>query len=92
MQKQELYRLETQIKELIDGIGALVEGGDLEKVLTIIHRPGFTTVAECLLMHAIAESMNMQVKSMLALKQAFVSAASKVEINPQPLPPAFHLA
>lgn len=91
MEKHELHHLETQMNELIKRMNSLSEGRDLEDVLTIIYRPGFTTVAEYALMKGIAEAMNEQARSLLALKRAFVSAASKVGTNPQ-LPPAFHLA
>jgi len=87
MQKREISHLEARIKEMREDLTSLADGAPFQEFLKIIHHPGFTTPAEILLFTGIVDSMRAQAGALLALKRAMVSAAAKVEINPQPLPP-----
>jgi hypothetical protein len=87
MEKRDLSYLETQTKELRATMANLADDGGYEEFLSIIRRPGFTSVAEIALIRGIVDSMLAQAKTVLTLQQALLSAASKVELNPQPLPP-----
>jgi hypothetical protein len=44
-------------------------------------------VAEQAFFTGIVDAMLMQTKTLSALKQVLLSGATKVELNPQPLPP-----
>ena len=87
MQQHDLRHFETRIKDLCDSLTGAADRKDFEKFLTIIHKPGFTTVAEIALLMGVVDSMHEQTKTLLGLKQVLLSGASKVELNPQPLPP-----
>jgi hypothetical protein len=87
MEKHELTHLETLTKELHSSLKALAGDKDLENFLVTIRHPGFTTPAEFALFRGIVDGMLAQTKTISSLKQVMVSAAAKVELNPQPLPP-----
>jgi hypothetical protein len=87
MKEHELKRLTTRINELRDLLTSLADGGSFKGFISIVHKPGFTTVAEVALFIGVVDSMLEQTKAVLALKQVLLSAAAKVELNPQPLPP-----
>jgi hypothetical protein len=87
MQKHDLDRLETKTRELRSTATKLADDGGFGELLRIIHRPGFTSVAEAALIVSIVDSMAAHASTLLTLQQALLSAAAKVELNPQPLPP-----
>jgi hypothetical protein len=87
MEKHDLTYLEKKIKELRGSLTSLADGRDFEEFITIIHKPGFTSVAEQTLFRGVADSMLEQAKTLLGLKQVLITGAAKVELNPQPLPP-----
>jgi len=87
MEKQDLTHLETKIKELRTSLTSLAEGKGFEEFISIIHKPGFTSVAEHSLLRGVVDSMLEQAKALLGLKHVLFSGAAKVELNPQPLPP-----
>ena len=87
MNKHELTHLETKIMELHATLKNLADGGSFEEFVRIIHKPGWTTVAEAILFIGVVDSMVEQAKAVLGLKQVLLTAAEKVELNPQPLPP-----
>jgi hypothetical protein len=87
MKKHELTHLETKIKELRATLTNVADGGRFEEFIGMIHKPGFTTVAEGALFNGVVESMAEQATTLLRLKQILLTGAEKVELNPQPLPP-----
>jgi hypothetical protein len=87
MEKHDLTHLETKVKELRDTLTSAADNSDFDEFLTIIHKPGFTSVAEVALLRGVVDSMNEHSKTLLGLKHVLLNAASKVELNPQPLPP-----
>jgi hypothetical protein len=87
MQKNELAQLKTKIKEMRGSLASLADGRDFEEFNTIIHKPGFTSVAEHFLLAAVVDTMHEQARTLLSLKQALLAGASRVTLNPQPLPP-----
>jgi hypothetical protein len=87
MKKHELTHLETKITEIRATLTNLADGGGFEEFLRIIHKPGFTTVAEVTLFVGVVDSMAEQAKAILGLKRVLLTGAEKVELNPQPLPP-----
>jgi hypothetical protein len=87
MQQHDLTHLETRIKDVCDSLTSVANRQGYEEFLTIIHKPGFTSVAEIALLRGVVDSMHEQAKTLVGLKQVLLSGASKVELNPQPLPP-----
>jgi hypothetical protein len=87
MQKRELARLESRINELSERLTDLADDDQFANLIKIIHRPGWTTIAEQALVLGVVDSMIAQAKTLTALKNVLLSGASKVELNPQPLPP-----
>jgi hypothetical protein len=85
MNKRQLERMETQIKELRTTLKSLAEDKVFNELSHIIHRPGFTKPAEAAFLVGLLESMLGQAKNMSRLK--LLAGAEKVELNPQPLPP-----
>ena len=87
MKKAHLAQLEAKIKGLNADLAKLGDSKPTEELLRIIHQPGWTTIAEGLLVEAIVASMHAQVGAALELRTALLNAASRVELNPHPLPP-----
>jgi hypothetical protein len=87
MQKKELERIEMGIKELTQNLSRLADEKSFETFIKIIHKPGWTTLAETAFVLGMVDSMLAQSKALIGLKQALLSGAESVELNPQPLPP-----
>lgn len=87
MEKHHATHLESQINELHKNLTTLASQEPVLGLINIIHRPGWTTIAEQAFFTGIVEGMLAQTKTMLAMKQVLLSGAAKVELNPQPLPP-----
>jgi tRNA C32,U32 (ribose-2'-O)-methylase TrmJ len=87
MNKRQLERMETQIKELRTTLKSLAEDKVFDELSRIIRRPGFTRPAEAAFLVGLLDSMLGQAKNMSRLKQVVLAGAEKVELNPQPLPP-----
>jgi hypothetical protein len=68
-------------------LAKLADDNDLQQFLVTIHHPGFTTPAEFVLFRGVVDSLLAQTKTLSSLRQVLTSAAAKVELNPQPLPP-----
>jgi hypothetical protein len=87
MDKQHIANFESQIKEFNNSVRQLTGGDSLEGLIKNIHQPGWTTPAEIAFFGGILDSMVNQTRALNSLKQVLLSGASKVELNPQPLPP-----
>jgi hypothetical protein len=87
MKKSDIARLETKLKSLRADLAKLSDAKPMEEFLQIIHKPGFTTVAEGMLIEAIVASLHAQIRVALEMRASLLNAASRVELNPQPLPP-----
>ena len=85
MEKHEVTQLETLTKELRGNLRTLAEDKVLEQFLISIRHPGFTTPAEVALFRGVVDDMLAQTKTISSLKQVLVGAATKAELNPQPL-------
>jgi hypothetical protein len=96
MDKHNVTKLEAKIKELVGGLAQLAATGegrasslapsnDLQELFVIIHRPGWTTIAESIFVEGIVDTMLLHVKALDSLKQALVvgsravGAAGKVQ-------------
>jgi len=63
----EIRGLETRLKELAQAIGDLGDGNDVEDLIPIIHRPGWTT-----------EALTAQVRTANELKRTLVEGARMI--------------
>ena len=87
MDKNQASHIETQLRELHASFQQLSGGDSVENIISVIHKPGWTTPAEVAFFTGIVDSMLAHTKALATLKQALFSGAAKVELNPQPLPP-----
>ena len=60
---------------------------DLEEMISIIHKPGWTTPAEYVLVSGLVDTMHEQAMVLASLRQTLLNGGRTVELNPQPLPP-----
>ncbi|MGB6724822.1 MAG: hypothetical protein WBE74_02895, partial [Terracidiphilus sp.] len=84
--KAHILHFEKQINKLQHSLGTLGGRGSLKGLLEVIHRPGWTTIAENTFFTGIVDAMIAQTKVLATMKQTLLGGAAKVEINPQPLP------
>lgn len=87
MDKKHIAKFESQIKEFNNSLRQLTGGDSLDGLIKVIHQPGWTTIADIEFVGGILDSMVSQSRALNSLKQVLLSGASKVELNPQPLPP-----
>ncbi len=73
-----IAHLETQIKNLRAQLANVADGTDLEELLIIIHRPGWTTPAEALLVSGIIDTMLEHAKVLTGLKQVLINGSRAV--------------
>src|SRR5258708_39398110 len=77
-EKHELGQVEAPIRALKDSHAALASSDELDQLWNIIHRPGWTAVAEHAFLINGLESVKSQTLQLTALKQGLVKSASLV--------------
>jgi hypothetical protein len=60
---------------------------DLDRLIITIHKPPFTTPVDIAFIEGILDAEKKYALATIELNNVLVSAASKIELNPQPLPP-----
>lgn len=78
MNGHDLKSLEHRINETRRSVADFAAGSDFEELLIIIRRPGWTSVAESLMVSGIVEAIHANVKALAELKSVLVSGAQKV--------------
>lgn len=78
MDKHDVTHFETQIKDLCGSLTSLANDRDFQEFITIIHKPGWTTVAEHLFVTGVVESMLAQAKTLVGLKQVLITGSRAV--------------
>jgi hypothetical protein len=81
MAKHDISHLETKIKELQEACRSLGDNSDLDELLKIIHRPGWTTPPEFAFATALVESLREQARNMLTLRKTLVSASREIQTD-----------
>ena len=81
MEKHDLSQLESKLKEFQDACSTLSDDSDIVELLKIIHRPGWTTLAEVSFVNGAADSLVRQVRNVVAQRQALLSASRQVEVG-----------
>jgi hypothetical protein len=56
----------------------VADSADFEELISIIHRPGWTTVAEALLVAGVVEAMHAHTQALAGLKQALLAGSRAV--------------
>ena len=79
--KASLAKLEKKLNSLNGSFGGLGNGEDVQELLKIIHRPGWTTPAELLFVHGIVDSMQTHITALGTLKSALVNASKQVGVQ-----------
>jgi hypothetical protein len=87
MEKHHIEHIEKKINELHKSLIALGSQDPVPALIPIIHKPGWTSVAEEAFVTGILDAMLSQTKTLSELKQVLLSGVNKVALNPQPLPP-----
>ncbi|HMD39885.1 MAG TPA: hypothetical protein VKH15_11425 [Candidatus Acidoferrum sp.] len=78
MEKNALSKIETHIQTMKTAHAALANTSDIDMLFQIIHRPGWTTLAEGSFLLAALESINTQTAQLAALRQNVLAAAQQV--------------
>jgi hypothetical protein len=85
MEKHELAKLESKIKGVADtlrGLAPLTEphaaATGLLDLLNIIHKPGWTTVADGIFVNGILDSMSVHARALSGLQETLISGARAV--------------
>jgi hypothetical protein len=81
MAKHDIPRLEAKLKELKELCAKLSNDSDVNEMLQIIHRPGYTTVAEFALVSSTVESLVEQSRNVLTQRHALLVGSKEVEIS-----------
>jgi hypothetical protein len=76
---QSITSLETKVKALSAHLKALANTSDLEELLVMIHRPGWTTVAELALVSGIVDSIQGHVNNLAELRKTLLSGSRAVK-------------
>jgi hypothetical protein len=74
----EIKHIESRCKELTQNLKSLADEKELSELMTIIHRPGWTTPAEALLVNGYLDSMSAHAKHIANLKQTLLEGARAV--------------
>jgi hypothetical protein len=85
--KHEIACLDAKLKALSTSLKTVSNTSDLEEMSIIIHRPGWTTIAELALVNGIVESIQAHAENLTEMRKVLLSGSRAVEIQPQPLPP-----
>jgi hypothetical protein len=79
MDAQKLKQLESTINELVMNLNQVGSAAsELQELLGIIHRPGWTTLAEGLLVQGIAENMLLHTKTLMSLRHTLLTGSRSV--------------
>ena len=69
------HKVMSHVNDLTNSLKALSEDEDFAEFSTIIHKPGWTTVAEALFVTGLLESMKLHVQHLKTLKQSLLAGA-----------------
>ncbi len=68
----------TKLRRIERSLGTLADGRYPQQLIPIIHRPGFTTVAEGMLIHALLDHVEHQADTLHRTCESLLAAAEKV--------------
>lgn len=79
MEKHNLPQLEARIRELEGVCKAVGDNSELTELLTILHRPGWTSVAEFAFATSIVDSLLSQTRNVVALRKTLLAGSREVQ-------------
>jgi hypothetical protein len=74
----DVKHMELRISNVTQSLKALADDKEFTELLAIIHRPGWTTPAEALLVNGFLDSMTAHAKHLTELKQTLLAGARAV--------------
>jgi hypothetical protein len=77
-EKHDLKRLEERIDLLSKSMAKMADVKDVKELITIIHKPGWTTPAEFALVAGIVDSMIAHADAMHGLKETLIKGSRAV--------------
>lgn len=80
IQKHDVDRLETQVRELSRSLASLATEQEFKEFILSIRRPGYTTPAEFRLVAGIVASMQAQVQVLGELKQTLFEGDREITL------------
>jgi len=78
MEQQEVTHLETRIKDLCQNLSSVADDKDFMELLQIIRRPGWTTVAEAMLVRGVVDAMHAHTQTLVSLKHVLLAGSRAV--------------
>ena len=78
MESHEVTHLEAQIKDLCQNLASVADDKDFMELLQIIRRPGWTTVAEGMLVTGLVDAMHTHTQTLARLKHVLVTGSRAV--------------
>jgi len=72
----QIKRLDKKITDLKKLLASLGEGEELDALLTIIHRPGWTTLREVAISAALVDSMSAHARALVTTNAALLQGAN----------------
>lgn len=82
MKSEQRTQLEQSLRHLDAELRRLVADDELKRLLTIIHKPGWTTVAEATLVEGIVAAMSAKVQTLHQLKATLMRGADLITSVP----------
>lgn len=86
----EITCLEAKIKALCTHLEATGDTSDMEEMLVLIHRQGWTTPQEIALVSGMVDSMQAHVNNLTEMRKVVLSASRAIELKPQQPPPGWN--
>jgi len=84
---QSIMCLETKVKALSAYLITLADIPDMEEMLVIIHRPGWTTPAEFALVSGMKDSIQGHVNNPTEIRKVLLSGSRAIKLDPPEWPP-----
>jgi hypothetical protein len=76
--KEHVHRFESKLTQLKQSTAGLPGDDHFDQFFKIIHRPGWTTIAEILLVETLIDNMLVQTQALAQLHQSLLAGAEQV--------------
>jgi hypothetical protein len=74
----DIAAIETKLRAIERSVGTLTEGRYVQQLLPIIKQPGWTSIAEAMLVNALLDQMQNQIEALHRSCETLLAAAKKV--------------
>jgi hypothetical protein len=82
MDQHEITQLTTRIEDLCQNLASVAEHKEFTELLQMIHRPGWTSVAEAMLITGIVDVMHGHTQTLARLKQVLLTGSRAAATSP----------